>query len=288
MGIFYSPSAFYHIRKPDTSKLGEEYHFHDYYQVGYVERGVVTHCQEGNEAKLTHGDAFIIPPGFVHRVHFDGDTEMYSLSFLSNLFGTAYLDSSFYKFLIALSLDFSGKDKLDVKLSIALDEEQRRTAKSLFDCLLREFSSGYSQEYTAAAFIIASILCVIGQAYFNLPSSGSKLKQVEGYSQNILKCMKYIDQNFQQPLALEKMARDSGMSRSAFSFIFPRITGMTFRNYVNQRRIEHAAALARLPALTFYEIATMVGYNDFSTFFRNFTKIMGISPTVYRKKLGGE
>ena len=77
------------------------------------------------------------------------------------------------------------------------------------------------------------------------------------------------------------------MSRSTFSLLFPQMAGMPLKRYITQKRIGEAALLAETTDLSFSEIASVVGYDDFSTFYRNFVKVTGLSPSAYRdnKKL---
>lgn len=285
MGIFKSPSDAYHVHKISSSDLSENAHYHNYYQIGYVEYGVITHCQEGKKVNLVGGDAFIIPPRFVHKVIFNENSVLYSLSFLPKIFNTSDSSSNFYKFLQALNIDAHKGVKLDVRLHITLEETHRKSIKSIFDCLLREFSSDAPQEMTASAPLIASLLSLLSQAYAVVPSTELRVRQYKTYRENVLRCIQYIEKNFYEPITIETLTNQFSISRSTLGLLFPRITGMTFKSYISQKRIEHASFMLRLSSHTITEISEMVGYEDFSTFFRNFTKIMGISPTEYRRQL---
>ena len=46
--------------------------------------------------------------------------------------------------------------------------------------------------------------------------------------------------------------------------------------------IEQAQKLCALPDVSVREIAHLTGYQDFSTFYRNFKKLTGQSPAEYR------
>lgn len=59
--------------------------------------------------------------------------------------------------------------------------------------------------------------------------------------------------------------------------------GETFMVYVNRLRIEYSEALLKDSALTMEDIAEKSGYTSVSTFYRNFIKIKGISPSHFRK-----
>jgi AraC-like DNA-binding protein len=64
--------------------------------------------------------------------------------------------------------------------------------------------------------------------------------------------------------------------------LFPKIVGKPLKQYISERRIKQAVCLSNEQDLSLQEIAAIVGYEDYSTFFRNFHKIVGISPIQYR------
>ncbi len=285
LGTFRSPSKAYHVHKINSSNFSEEAHYHNYYQIGYVECGVITHCQEGQKVNLVGGDAFIIPPRFVHSVIFNENAELYSLSFSPKIFSSSESRSSFYNFLRALNFNAGSQGKIDVRLNVTLNESHRKSIKSLFDCLLREFSSKSPQKLSASASLIASLLCILSQAYAVLPAIEVRSHQYGTYRENVIRCIKYIEENFSKPLTIDVLADQFAVSRSTLGLWFSRLTGMTVKAFINRKRIEHAAEMIRSSSFTITEIATMVGYEEFSTFYRNFTKVMGISSANYRRQI---
>ena len=114
----------------------------------------------------------------------------------------------------------------------------------------------------------------------------TKFDKIESYSESIERCVEFIDQNFMQQITLSDLTKKFAMSKSTFTLLFSQITGIPFKHYLNRKRISQAQALVRLDnSLSFQEISKMVGYDDFSTFFRNFVKIAGVSPSQYKMKI---
>ena len=61
---------------------------------------------------------------------------------------------------------------------------------------------------------------------------------------------------------------------------------MPLQKYVAQKRIKEAQFLLRsCPEKSISQIAGEVGYNDDSTFYRNFLRISGVSPLQYKTGL---
>ncbi|BBW97752.1 helix-turn-helix domain-containing protein [Geobacillus icigianus] len=99
------------------------------------------------------------------------------------------------------------------------------------------------------------------------------------------KAKEYIDRRYAEPLTLEEVAEQAGMSPYYFSKLFKEQFGITFIDYVTNVRIERAKeALARTD-LSLKEICFSIGYNDPNYFSRVFKKQTGLSPSEYRKKV---
>jgi len=58
----------------------------------------------------------------------------------------------------------------------------------------------------------------------------------------------------------------------------------TFMVFVNRLRIEYAVELMEDTDFSLNDISEKVGYGNVSTFYRNFSKFKGVSPSDYRKK----
>ena len=61
--------------------------------------------------------------------------------------------------------------------------------------------------------------------------------------------------------------------------------GLSFSDYINQKRIEHAINLIdHNPNMLLTDVATKSGFSSASSFYRNFKTITGCSPSDYQKK----
>ena len=75
----------------------------------------------------------------------------------------------------------------------------------------------------------------------------------------------------------------SELSGTYFRMIFKEITGKPFILYLNELRVYHAIVLIKKSNMNLSEIAYDVGYGEFQNFHRAFKKIIGCSPSAYRK-----
>lgn len=95
----------------------------------------------------------------------------------------------------------------------------------------------------------------------------------------------HITQHLAEPLCLEEVARNSGVSPFHFCKIFKRFTGLTFTEYVNRARVEKAKQLLIKPQSRVTEVAYDVGFQSLSQFNRSFRRVMDQSPTEFRSQM---
>jgi len=96
-------------------------------------------------------------------------------------------------------------------------------------------------------------------------------------------CICYIDEHFREQLCLPSLLERFHFSNSGFYRVFRETVGCGFQQYLTQRRLEYACGLLRDTAVPIRAVAEQSGYQDYSSFFRNFRKYKGISPVQYRK-----
>ena len=75
----------------------------------------------------------------------------------------------------------------------------------------------------------------------------------------------------------------TGKSREYVCRLFKKTTGITIGVYLNDIRIEHAAAMLTTTNNAIIDIALESGFENLSTFYHLFKKKKDISPKSYRK-----
>ena len=100
----------------------------------------------------------------------------------------------------------------------------------------------------------------------------------------IQEILSYINNHYTQPIRIENLARSFGVSVSYLSHEFVRFTNRSVYDYVLYRRVM-LARQQMLGSASLNDIAYQCGFNDYSNFLRSFSKIVGMSPSQYRKQL---
>lgn len=279
---YHATAARYHIYLCTDSTISQMPHYHDYYQISYVTAGTLEHRQGSDTAVLQPGDAFIVPPGFVHRVQFTKpDTAMVTLAFQDSLLLRDLPHSGASRFLKELQ---HNHDTGHISLQLTPDASQKSSIQALLDCLLREQVSGCAPEMSAVPSLICSVVYLLGQCYYHNTAPSRHPWSEHDREQLLRRCVVYLDTHFTDQLSTDEIAKQFGLSRSALSSAFQQHTGLPIHKYIAQKRIQQAQTIIRThPDTPLGEVAAKVGYEDSSTFYRNFHRITGMSPAKYRE-----
>ena len=93
-----------------------------------------------------------------------------------------------------------------------------------------------------------------------------------------------IDREYAQPLDVEALARGVHLSSGHLSRSFRAVYGESPYSYLMTRRIERAMTLLRRGDLSVTDVCFAVGCSSLGTFSTRFSELVGMSPSVYRRK----
>ena len=93
----------------------------------------------------------------------------------------------------------------------------------------------------------------------------------------------YFQQNYNRPLSRWEVAEAIGASEDYLSRVFHREMGISPWEYLNRYRILQAKELLRCTDDRIKTVARRVGFTDPAYFSRVFRKVVGTSPSAYRK-----
>lgn len=82
---------------------------------------------------------------------------------------------------------------------------------------------------------------------------------------------------------IERLAREIGLSRSAFAERFTHFTGVSPMQYVAQWRMQLATRRLETPGVSVAQAGAAVGYESEAAFNRAFKKLVGMTPGAWRK-----
>lgn len=98
----------------------------------------------------------------------------------------------------------------------------------------------------------------------------------------LIKVMKFIRQNFSNPITLKEIARIACLTEQSFCRYFKNKTKRSFSEYLLKERMKHAAYLLIKTDQPISDIAFLCGYNSSSRFCQIFKDKFGQSPLKYK------
>lgn len=106
----------------------------------------------------------------------------------------------------------------------------------------------------------------------------------ESYTPCVKSVLDYLDANFSENISIAQLSSALFISRYYLMRIFKQETGKTIHEYLTEQRMRTAAGMIR-SGYTIFDIVEVVGYSDYSLFYKNFCKYMGVSPKKYQKQV---
>lgn len=94
----------------------------------------------------------------------------------------------------------------------------------------------------------------------------------------------FMRENLEKDIDMDKVAKFTGYGISQFNALFKQQTGLSPKHYFLQLKIREASKYLLLTDVKINQLCYKVGIEDPFYFTRLFTKIMGCSPSEYRKQ----
>lgn len=259
--IGFYPKAGYHFRKRAANEALQYIMLYCVDGEGWIEVA-------GNKQKLSTGEVVILPKGKAHSygsnsknswsiywIHFDGNMAPY---FCEDLERPLFINT--------------GKDsRIEDRLE-------------LFEDIFSILKNGYSK--INLDYSVTVLFHFLGSLKF-INAFRSSLSDRQTSRDIIEEAIHFMRENIQQQIKLEEIAQYTNYSVSHFSILFKDKTGHSPLNYFNHLRIQAACHHLDFTDLQINQIAMMTGFEDQFYFSRIFSKIMGCSPTEYRKRKKG-
>lgn len=169
---------------------------------------------------------------------------------------------------------------------------------SAFDSILRTKQPlGHCMDAKAYAFMLSRAVELIrggkiktAQGYVNAVL-GEFLEQVtlkeadESSRDTAVKILDYCTAHFTENITSRQVAQALYVSQSHISKLFARKFKYSFREYINQLRIDKAKTLLEDPEKKILDVMYESGFQNQSSFNRVFKELCGLSPRQYKDRL---
>lgn len=107
------------------------------------------------------------------------------------------------------------------------------------------------------------------------------------HSYYVDEALAFISERYRSEITVEDVARHVGLNRSYFGKVFKETMGVSPQQFLIGFRMEKAADLLKLSALSVAEVGRSVGYPNQLHFSRAFKSVHGVSPRAWRHEHAG-
>lgn len=253
-------------------------HIHRDLEIGIVLEGSVTLKIDQHSYPLKEKDAYLVNPMESHELVADENgVLLIALQLSPQLITPIFPDACNIRYLDSANL---GKCFQDVPRRYLI---LNAICVELAYCYL-ERCPGYEFK----CFSLSAALFHLLHATVSLEVMSSQdYLPMKQRTDRILSITDYIEQNFQRKLLLAEIARREGLSLTYLSHFFKDALGMTFQEYLNQKRFEYACHLLATTDRKILDISLSSGFSDVRYFNNAFQEQFGCTPGQYRHGKGG-
>ena len=193
--------------------------------------------------------------------------------------------------LVASALDSTLVSELYSELERCPEEELRLqlhfqdpAAQQLMTLLLADANEGFSTERLYTEYLAQALAVrMLYQGKQTRPET--KSRSVSALPRHVLRRVIERMRCFDSDLSLQALANESGYSRVHFVRLFRAATGYSPHNYLLNLKLERAQESLKNPSMSLIDIALDCGFSSHSHMSRLFHKIVGVTPSAYRRSL---
>lgn len=237
-------------------------HFHDYYVIGFIEKGQRRLSCKNNDYVINTGDLLFFNPFDNHACEqIDHKTLDYRcLNIMPDIMrkvteditGNAYLPS--------------------FKSPVVQNSEHTIVLQKLHQMILNE-APGF-QKNESFYFLMKQLI----EAYSELPTETYD----EEYEMNIQIVCQYIQEHFKEKILLDDLAQMAAINKYSLVRSFTRLKGITPYRYLQTIRINEAKKLLER-GISPSDVALECGFADQSHFSNFFMEFIGLTPGQYQR-----
>ncbi|MBB2147767.1 AraC family transcriptional regulator [Pedobacter gandavensis] len=246
-------------------------HKHNFYEILWLERGPSKHTIDQHSFELSLDSIFFIAPGQIHELAQEGDLRGYSIMFTADFLAMGDTSQETLS-----QLSFMENTYQNPALALVPKE-----LDALFASLnlLHTEAGRIDRSANVIRHLLLVFLFQIKRMVAELPVSGKDNLQVL----TVKKFKKLVESHFKQETRLSFFAESLFMTPAHLNEVVKAITGKTAGETVRERLLLETKRMLMHGHLTVGQIASELGFADFSYFSRQFKKQEGVSPAAFRK-----
>ncbi len=236
-------------------------HFHEYYVIGFVEKGERRLSCKNQEYTIKKGNMVLFNPGDNHACTGSDDGALDYRSF--HISKDVMLD---------LAEEVTGRRELPgFSENVIYDEEAVCYFHPLHELVMKGSCEFGKEE--SLLLLISLLIRRYGQPFEScIPECRDEIERA---------CA-FMEQHYEERICLDQICRHAGLGKSALLRAFTKSKGVTPYSYLENIRIGKAKKLLEQGAAPI-DAALQTGFSDQSHFTNYFSRFIGLTPGVYRE-----
>ncbi len=252
---------FSYVRRYSSEPTNDVTHIHSAYEILLFYEGDANYHIGGDVYNLQKNDLLVIKPSVYHNISLNSPTT-YSRTVLS--FNGKVFPPNVNALLQTASPCYHIPDGHPI---LQIFESMR----SAFEILSND---DFEQFFISATTNILMLLSYIRD---------SAIKNSNVTQSGFGGILSYIDKNSDKPITLAHLSKIFFLSESHISHLFKATLNTSAKQYINQKRIHFANSLLVAGSHPM-QVAERCGFDNYSTFYRLYKSIFGVTPKNYDKK----
>ena len=243
-------SYLYHGHGEHPSGVTVPEHSHPFWQCEFTARGRVAIMAGGMPFELPPGEVLLIPPDVAHNLEYVARRNEYR------------------------SIKFTGPPA---------DEARFVPASTLSAALIRCLGLAMGDYESVAPQNQAVVEHCLG-GLVALTYSAEELSTIQA-DPRLAQIERYIDSHLERQVEVAEVARKLGCTARTLGRLIQAKYACSLKHFIDRRRCDHIGRALRYGDETIGALAERFGFTDQFTFSRYFKRVMGKSPSTWRRKL---
>ena len=255
---FLAPDRAVRVMRPELGDV--PVHWHDFYELCLVVSGAADHVVNGAPRRIGPGSAFLLSPADLHAIQLLGEQPLCC-------YNTVIDPRVMERVLAGLGPSAPG--------GFPWQAEGFSSARD-FDRLETELAA---PQPGGRAMSEALVTCLVVELTRCSGEGAAPELAVRADRDDVRRAVLWVDRNFREPLTLADAAARAHLSPNYFSERFREVTGSSFQEYVQARRLVFARSLLTSTSLSVTEICHASGFNNLSHFGRAYRRRFRVAPS---------
>ena len=259
------------------SSFGSLWHYHPELELHYLIRGEGVRFIGDNISNFSDGEIVLLGENLPHKWHCREDD---------------ITQDGVEAIVLHFSSNFMGKDMLslpEARLLPLLFEKAKRgmvIINGSRDKLIPLIEAVLKAEGLERLIALLSILKVLSETkdYHEVTRKSSFYQSNKYETERLNVVCNYTMANYSQPITLEQIAAISNLTVTSFCRYFKLMTNKTYYDFLTEIRISHACHFLIEDKMSVDQIADKCGFYNISNFYRQFKKVIGVTPLTYKRE----